>query len=106
MVPSKPRRTLRPVTINPRGNQSDRVPGEHVYLTPAHNALASRMLIDQLTPHQPKDNEEVNTHVKRLQVMLDTTSVANPVHDWEDGDRGHEDDHRQSPRGDSANTAH
>jgi hypothetical protein len=32
----------------------------------AHNALASRMLIDQLTPHLPKDNEEVNMHVKRL----------------------------------------
>jgi hypothetical protein len=40
--------------------------GEHVYRMPAHNALASRMLIDQLTPHLPKDNEEVNAHVKRL----------------------------------------
>jgi hypothetical protein len=30
------------------------------------NALASRMLVDQLTPHLPKDNEEVNEHVKRL----------------------------------------
>jgi hypothetical protein len=34
---------------------------EQVYCTLAHNALASRMLIDQITPHLPKDNEEVNT---------------------------------------------
>jgi hypothetical protein len=27
---------------------------------------ASRMLIDQLTPHLPKDNEEVNAYVKCL----------------------------------------
>jgi hypothetical protein len=30
------------------------------------NALASRMLIDQLTPHLPKENEEVNAHLKHL----------------------------------------
>jgi hypothetical protein len=34
--------------------------------TPAHNALASRMLIDQLTPYLHKENEEVNAQVKRL----------------------------------------
>jgi hypothetical protein len=45
--------------------------GEQVYRAPSYNALASRMLIDQLTPHLPKDNEEVNTHVNRLQAMLD-----------------------------------
>jgi hypothetical protein len=38
---------------------------------PAHNTLASRMLDDQITPHLPKDNEEVNAQVKRLQAMLD-----------------------------------
>jgi hypothetical protein len=37
--------------------------------------LASRILVDQLTPHLPKDNEEVNTHVKHLQVMLDAVSL-------------------------------
>jgi hypothetical protein len=31
--------------------------GEWVYRTPAHNALASRMIIDQLTPLLPKDSE-------------------------------------------------
>jgi hypothetical protein len=60
--------------------------GEQVYRTPAHNALASRMLINQITPHLPKDNEEVNAHVKRLQAMLDATTVADPVHGQEDED--------------------
>jgi hypothetical protein len=53
--------------------------GEQVYRTPAHNALASRMLIDQLTPHLPKDDEEVNVHVKRLQAMLDAATMVDPV---------------------------
>jgi hypothetical protein len=33
--------------------------------------------------------------------MLDATTVVDPVRDQEERDRGHEDDHRQSPRGDS-----
>jgi hypothetical protein len=60
------------------------------------------MLVDQITPHLPKDNEEVNAHVKRLQAMLDATMVADPVYDQEDRDRGHDDDHREIFRGDSA----
>jgi hypothetical protein len=60
------------------------------------------MFVDQITPHFSKDNEEVNVHVKHLQAMLDATIVADPVHDQEDDDQGHEDDHQQSPRGDSA----
>jgi hypothetical protein len=55
-------------------------------------------------PHLPKDNEEVNAHVKRLQAMMEAATVADAVHDQENGDRGHEDDHQQSPRGDSANS--
>jgi hypothetical protein len=62
--------------------------GEHVYRTPAHNALSLRMLIDQLTPHPPKDNEKVNVHVKHLQVMLDVATVVDPVNDLDDGNRG------------------
>jgi hypothetical protein len=54
--------------------------GELVYRTLAHNALASRMLIDQITPHLPKDNEEVNAHVKHLQAMLDVATVMDLVH--------------------------
>jgi hypothetical protein len=53
---------------------------------PAHNALASRMLIDQITTHLPKDNEEVNAHVKRLQAMLDAATMVDLVHDREDGE--------------------
>jgi hypothetical protein len=68
--------------------------GEQVYYTLAHNALASRMIIDQLTPHLPKDNEEVNVHVKRLQAMLNTATMVDPVLDRDGEARGHELDHR------------
>jgi hypothetical protein len=37
---------------------------------PTHNALASRMLIDQITTHLPKVNEEVNACVKRMPKMM------------------------------------
>jgi hypothetical protein len=60
------------------------------------------MLIDQLTPHLPKDNEEVNVHVKRLQAMLDAATVVDPVLDRDGKIRGHELDLRQSPHRDSA----
>jgi hypothetical protein len=40
-----------------------------------HNALPLRMIIEQLAPLLPKDNEEVNTQVKHLQVMLDQLSL-------------------------------
>jgi hypothetical protein len=68
------------------------------------NALASRMLIDQLTPHLSMDNEEVNTHVKRLQAMLDATTVVDPTLDRDDEAWGHALDHRQSLHGDSASS--
>jgi hypothetical protein len=51
------------------------------------------MLINQLTPHLPKDNEEFNVHVKRLQAMLDATTVVDPVLDRDDEVWGHELDH-------------
>jgi hypothetical protein len=62
------------------------------------------MLVDQITRYLPKDNKEVNVHVKRLKPMLDATTVADPVYDQEDRDRGHGDDHWESPRGDSASS--
>jgi hypothetical protein len=62
------------------------------------------MLIDHITPHLPKDNEEVNAHVKCLQAMLDAATVVDPVHDQEYEDWGHKDDHRHSPHGDSASS--
>jgi hypothetical protein len=42
------------------------------------------MLIDQLTTHLLKDNEEVNVHVKRLRPMLDATTVVDPALDRDD----------------------
>jgi hypothetical protein len=48
------------------------------------------MLIDQLTPpHLPKDNKEVNAHVKCLQVMLDAAIVVDLNHDLDDRVQGH-----------------
>jgi hypothetical protein len=44
------------------------------------------MLINQITPHPPKDNEEVNVHVKCIQAMLDAATVVDPVYDREHGD--------------------
>jgi hypothetical protein len=52
------------------------------------------MLIDQLTPHLPKDNEEVNAHVKRLQMMLDAGTVVDPALNRDGKVWGHELDHR------------
>jgi hypothetical protein len=66
--------------------------------------MASRMLIGQLTPYLPKDNEEVNAHVKSLQAMLDVATMVDPILDHDGEVRCHELDHRQSPRGDSASS--
>jgi hypothetical protein len=55
-------------------------------------------------PHLPKDNEEVNAHVKRLQVMLDAATVVDTTLDYDDEAQDHELDHRQCPRGDSTSS--
>jgi hypothetical protein len=52
------------------------------------------MLIDQLTPHLPKDNEEVNAHVKHLRPMLDAATLVDLVLDHDGEVWGHELDHR------------
>jgi hypothetical protein len=46
---------------------------------PVHNALASRVIVDQLMPLLPKDREEVNLQVKRLHTMLDATTMMDPA---------------------------
>jgi hypothetical protein len=51
------------------------------------------MFIDQLTPYPPKDNVEVNAHVKRLQAMLDAATMVDPTFDRGDEAQGHELDH-------------
>jgi hypothetical protein len=43
------------------------------------------MIIDHLTPHLPKNNEEVNKQVKHLQAMLDTARVVDLVLECGDG---------------------
>jgi hypothetical protein len=68
--------------------------GEQVYSTPMQNTLASRMLIDQLTPHQPKDNQEVIADIKRLQAMLDAATVVDSALNCDDEAWGHDHDHR------------
>jgi hypothetical protein len=52
------------------------------------------MLINQLTPHLPKENEEVNTHVKCLQAMLEAATVVDPMLNHDDEAWGHEHDHQ------------
>jgi hypothetical protein len=54
--------------------------GEQVYRTPAHNALASRVIIDQLTPLLPKDCKEINAQVKLLHAMLDAATMMDLTH--------------------------
>jgi hypothetical protein len=56
------------------------------------------MLVDQINPYLPKDNEEVNAHVKRLHAMLDAATVTDPIHNQEDGD------HRESLHWDLASS--
>jgi hypothetical protein len=46
------------------------------------------MLIDQLTPHLPKDNEEVNAQVKRLQAMVNAATMVHRALDHDDKARG------------------
>jgi hypothetical protein len=77
--------------------------GEQVYRTSAHNALASRAIIDKLTPLLPKDSEEVNLQVKQLHAMLDATMMTDPTQNLGAEKRDQDHDHRQSLRGDSVN---
>jgi hypothetical protein len=51
------------------------------------------MLVDQLTPHLPKDNKEVNVHIKHLQAMLDVATVVDLDLDRDGEARGHDLDH-------------
>jgi hypothetical protein len=44
------------------------------------------MIIEQLIPLLPKDNEEVNAQVKHLEAMLDAATLVDPT--LEHGDKG------------------
>jgi hypothetical protein len=60
------------------------------------------MIIDQLTPHLPKDNKEVNAQVKRLQAMLGVATVVDPALEGSDEEQAQDLHHRQSPYGHAA----
>jgi hypothetical protein len=65
-----------------RNSTRPRVQGEQVYNTPAHNALASQVIINQLMPLLPKDSEEVNLQVYQLTIEAtggDSYIVANSL---------------------------
>jgi hypothetical protein len=70
--------------------------GEQVYHPLVQNAFAPRMLFNQLTPHLPKGNEEVNVDMEHLQAMLDAATVVDPTLNCDDDAQGHELDHRQA----------
>jgi hypothetical protein len=84
--------------INLSVNQLNRVPRRVGLLNtmPRHPSLKDA----HRSNHQqvPKDNEEVNVHVKCLRAMLDAATVVDLVHNHEDGVWGHELVHWQSPR--------
>jgi hypothetical protein len=80
--------------VDPRGNRSDQILRRVGLLHAGSPALALRMLIDQLTPHLPKDNEEVNAQVMHLQAMLDAATMVDPVPDRGGNVRGQDPDHR------------
>jgi hypothetical protein len=53
--------------------------GEQVYHTPAHNALASQVIVNKLTPLLPKDSKELNAQVKHLHAILDAATMTDPT---------------------------
>jgi hypothetical protein len=50
-----------------------------VYRTPTHNALPTRVIVDQFTPLLPKDSKEVNLQVKRRRAILNATTMMDPT---------------------------
>jgi hypothetical protein len=46
------------------------------------------------TPHLPKDNKDVEAHVKCLHMMLDAATMVDPALDRDDEAQGHELDHQ------------
>jgi hypothetical protein len=70
----------------------------------AHNALALRMIIDQLAPLLPKNSKEVNAQVKHLQAMLDAAIGEDPTPQRGDRRWGQDPDHYPSSHRDSASS--
>jgi hypothetical protein len=66
----------------------------------AHNALDSRMIIDQLGPLLPKDNENVNAPPGHARCSYH----GEPTPECGDRRQGQDPDHRQSSRRESASS--
>jgi hypothetical protein len=94
MVPSGLRSTLKPATINSSGIGLDRVPGGVGLPHSGAECLGLKDAHRSTDPHLPKDNKEVNAHVKHLQAMLDVATVVDLTLDCDDEARGHDPDHR------------
>jgi hypothetical protein len=86
--------TLKLITVHPRGDRLDQVPRRAGLLHAGSQCPGPKDAHRPTHPHLPKDNEEVNVHVKCLQAMLDAAIMVDPDNDHDDGIRGHELDHR------------
>jgi hypothetical protein len=50
--------------------------GEQVYRTPAHNAMSSHAIVDQLMPLLPKEDKEAAEKAKHLYALLDVATLT------------------------------
>jgi hypothetical protein len=66
----------------------DRVPGGVGLLHSSRECLGLKDAHRSTHPHLPKDNEEVNAHLKHPQGMLDAATMVDPVLDLDDSARG------------------
>jgi hypothetical protein len=72
--------------------------------------MASRAIVDKLTPLLPKDNEEAVRQVRQLYAMLDAATMTDLALVQEAGMRGQDPGHHwhprsQSQRSDSTNSS-
>jgi hypothetical protein len=74
------------------------------FTTPAYNALASRVIVNQLTRLLPKDSEEINAQVRHLHAKLDAATLTYLTLHRGDERRGQDPDHCRSPHGDSTSS--
>jgi hypothetical protein len=66
-----------------------------VYRTPAHNAMASCVIVDKLMPLLPKGSEEVDLQVKQLHAKLKVATMTDPTLNQGAKRRGQDPDHHQ-----------
>jgi hypothetical protein len=84
--------------------------GEQVFRTLAHNAMASRAIVEQLMPLLPKYIEEAMGKVMHLYALLEAATLMDPafVNEAEKQGQGtscHQRCHSQSMRNDVVNSS-